>query len=203
MMAYFRYTNHYDWPIRGLLDNAEEYIAQNYDQALDEFKKLLKIYPDSPRARYFLLRVEEMRLINNTKDFTSEDFNDKLNKILDNVQIMMKKYVDPEADTPHDQYEIMPIMFQSMFQHSVLICDTYNLIKKAVEFNEIAMNLNADIMGTIRYHMVNIQNNFGLHDFDGAKKTIDRAVEQFPESLIFQVRNRDGSSPNKSSRARA
>ena len=81
----YRYTNHYDWPIRKILDEAEEHIAQDYGKAIEAFHKVLKDYPDSPRANYLLIRVQEMKLDNSTddKDLKSEAYKKEVLQILD------------------------------------------------------------------------------------------------------------------------
>ena len=67
-------------------------MADNYDKAIEEFEKILKDYPESIRGRYFKLRAEEMKLANDTKDHTSEEYLKEINKLLDKYQEFCKKY---------------------------------------------------------------------------------------------------------------
>ena len=87
----FRYTNHHDWPIRDKLDKLEETITTNLDKAIEEHEEFLKEYPDSPRAFYLKIRVEEMKLQNETKDFGSETYKKQINEFLDKYQDLMNK----------------------------------------------------------------------------------------------------------------
>ena len=38
-----------------------------------------------------------------------------------------------------------------------------------------------------RYHVVTIQSYLALGDFEGSEKTIDDAIELFPESILLKV----------------
>ena len=90
-----RYTNQYDWPIKHLLDDAEQYMADDYNKAVEEFEKILKDYPESTRGRYFKLRAEELKLGNDTKDHTSEEYKKEINKLLDKYQELGIKNIFP------------------------------------------------------------------------------------------------------------
>ena len=93
------YTNQYDWPIKHLLDDAEQYMADDYNKAVEEFEKILKDYPESTRGRYFKLRAEELKLGNDTKDQTSEEYKKEINKLLDKYQELGIKNIFPDQIT--------------------------------------------------------------------------------------------------------
>ena len=50
------FTNNYDWEIREELDIADDLIHNKTKEAIDIFEDILKRYPDSPRAKYALIR---------------------------------------------------------------------------------------------------------------------------------------------------
>ena len=50
------FTNNYDWEIREELDIADDLIHNETKKAIDMFEDILKRYPDSPRAKYALIR---------------------------------------------------------------------------------------------------------------------------------------------------
>ena len=50
------FTNNYDWEIREELDAADDLIHNKTDKAIEIFEDILKRYPDSPRAKYALIR---------------------------------------------------------------------------------------------------------------------------------------------------
>ena len=50
------FTNNYDWEIRDELDIADDLIHNKTKEAIDMFEDILKRYPDSPRAKYALIR---------------------------------------------------------------------------------------------------------------------------------------------------
>ena len=147
----FRYTNHHDWPIRDKLDKLEETISTNLDKAIEEHEEFLKEYPDSPRAFYLKIRVEEMKLQNETKDFGSETYKKQINDFLDKYQVLMNKYIDPEDGKEPDQYEIMPVMFYSLFHHTVQICDSNNFTRRQNEFLEIGLTKGPKEIGIYIY----------------------------------------------------
>jgi TolA-binding protein len=63
------FTNNYDWKIRKELDAADLLIHNDTKKAIDQFEDILKRYPESPRAKYALLRskVNEQRFREKTK----------------------------------------------------------------------------------------------------------------------------------------
>jgi len=50
------FTNNYDWAIRDELDAADNIIHNDTKNAIEQFEDILKRYPESPRAKYALLR---------------------------------------------------------------------------------------------------------------------------------------------------
>lgn len=62
------YTSKYDWPIRHLLDDAEDHIANDAQAAIDKLNAILKKYPDSPRAQYDLIRAIQYRFYERERD---------------------------------------------------------------------------------------------------------------------------------------
>ena len=83
----------------------------------------------------------------------------------------------------------MPPLFKSNYFHVIGHCENFGLINRQIEFTEIGLMKNSDINGTFRFHMIHIQNHFLIGDLDGAKKTIDRAFEQFPDLPALVVCN--------------
>ena len=63
------FTNNYDWKIRKELDVADLLIHNDTKNAIEQFEDILKRYPESPRAKYALLRskVNEQRFREKTK----------------------------------------------------------------------------------------------------------------------------------------
>ena len=50
------FTNNIDWEIREELDTADDLIYNDTKKAIDLFEDILKRHPDSPRAKYALIR---------------------------------------------------------------------------------------------------------------------------------------------------
>ena len=88
-----------------------------------------------------------------------------------------------------DKKEIMPLLFKSLYFHFIGICENFGLLNRQIEFTELGLMKNSDINGTFRIHMIQMQNHFTTGDLDGAKKTIDRAFEQFPDLPALVVCN--------------
>ena len=66
------YTTKYDWRIRDLLDEAEDYIANDAKVAIDKLTAILEKYPDSPRGKYDLARALQFKF--DETDPISESF---------------------------------------------------------------------------------------------------------------------------------
>ena len=83
------YTSKYDWPIRHLLDDAEDHIANDAQAAVDKLNAILEKYPESPRAKYDLVRAIQYR-------FYERERNEKISDEQRNEHTLdlVQKFVD-------------------------------------------------------------------------------------------------------------
>ena len=67
------FTNDYDWPIREELDAADDLIHKETEKAIELFEDILKRYPESPRAKYALIRSKVMNGLGKFSSSTHPD----------------------------------------------------------------------------------------------------------------------------------
>ena len=95
----------------------------------------------------------------------------------------MNKYVDPEDSDKEDQVEIMPVMFYSLFTHSINIAEHVNDLKMVSDIFELGITKCKDYKTDFRQNYNYIMTNFALNDMERVRKSLDNAKEQFEDHL--------------------
>jgi len=141
------YTTKYDWPIRDLLDEAEDYIANDAITAIDKLNAILEKYPESPRGKYDMIRALQFRFYERerTETFTEEQ---KLEHTLDlvnrfsEIMSIFKPLEETAAEGSDDddeeetEYVLPPSILNSAFHQAVQECENMNLTKLSAEVIE-------------------------------------------------------------------
>jgi hypothetical protein len=146
------YTTKYDWPIRHLLDDAEDYIANDAQAAIDKINAILEKYPESPRAKYDLARAIQFRFNERERKetITAEE---KLEHTLDLIQkfvdiMTMYKPLEETADEESEEeedavdYALPPGILNSAYHQAIQECDSMNLTKLYTEITEKLFEIN-------------------------------------------------------------
>ncbi len=102
----------------------------------------------------------------------------------------MKRYqhVDDYTDELEVDWDVMPVMFYSVFHHSTTLASSYNKTEKCIEIYELAFELEPDTLESERYQILLITDLFIVGDFVKMEKVIDRALAKFEHSIMLQAR---------------
>jgi len=114
----------------------------------------------------------------------SEEYQKQLNYIFDVFASLMDRYEDIGGSV--EDYDIMPVLFNSLVHHSVDLADRTNNSRKSIEFMTKAMEKSSRFMQVEQYHMVNVYSYLALGDFDGAEKAIESAMEHHSKSILLK-----------------
>jgi len=193
------YTTKYDWPIRELLDDAEEFIANDPPAAIQKLEAILDKFPESPRAQYDLARALQFKFDDPTKNFSEEE---KLKNSLDIIRRfvdIMKRFkpldestkADPEDEEnaeseSESKYILPPGILHSAYLQAVQESDARNLTELAAEITETLFEVNPNYQKTERFVVLQVERYFMLDDLINLEKTLDRARENFPRSMMIK-----------------
>lgn len=166
------YTNDYDWKIRELLDDADDYIVHDPTKAINMFEDILKKYPDSPRAFYSLTRTMEFL---NVTEKTDEELEAIHTKVIGNYKNLLQR----------EDKDISLTMLGSCVHQGLLYAINKNRTEDKLALMELAFKQKA-IFQTDRYHEIYVEELVMSSYFERAEKALQVALEEFPRNQFFK-----------------
>ncbi|XP_059086290.1 aspartyl/asparaginyl beta-hydroxylase-like [Tigriopus californicus] len=166
------YTNDYDWSIRHLLDDADDYIVNEPSQAMAKFEAILDKYPQSARAFYSLTRT--MEFLNKT-DMTDEEKKAIDVKVIHNYKDMLQRKDGDIART----------MLGSCIHQGLLYAINKNRTEDKLALLELGFK-RKHIFENDRFHELYVEELVISEYFDRAEKALAVALEEFPRNQFFK-----------------
>ena len=163
--------------------------------AIDKLNAILEKYPDSPRAKYDLVRALQYRFYERerTETLTEEQ---RLEHVLDCVHrftdiISMFKPLEETAaedldEEDESEYVLPPTILNSAFHQAVQECESMNLTKLSAEIVEKMFEISPGHANSERYHIILIEKYFVLDDVENFETAVERAREKFPTSMLVK-----------------
>ena len=189
------YTTKYDWRIRDLLDEAEDYIANDAKVAIEKLTAILEKYPDSPRGKYDLARALQFKF--DETDPISEE--EKLKRSQDLIQRfvdIMKMFKPLDDTTTEDEdeenaenesrYVLPPGILHSAYLQAIQECDARNLTEQSAEITEKLFELNPNYLKTERFQVIQIERYYSIDDVQNFERSVERARVNFPGSMMIK-----------------
>ena len=193
------YTTKYDWPIRELLDEAEDYIANDAKVAIEKLNAILEKYPDSPRGKYDMARAMQFRFEERDPGETVSE-EEKLKHSLDVIQRFVdimsmfklpgdeteEEDVDEENAEAESKYVLPPGILHSAYIQAIQECDARNLTQLSAEITEKLFVLNPNYLTTERFLILQIERYFAMDDVENLERSVERGLKDFPKSMMIK-----------------
>lgn len=165
------FTSDSDWSIRDLLDRADDHIVTEPEEALTQFRDILRSSPDSPRAQYAMLRARQFL---NKTDFDDVTKAKDEEEIADGYLSLMRR---PEE-------EVMGPIYFSALSQLLQLTSASNMTARKIEALEEALSGRASEGQNTHESLVQIYFLEGL--LERAEVAVDVALGKFPTKFLFK-----------------
>ena len=98
---------------------------------------------------------------------------------------LLNRYEEKEG-IEENEYDIMPIMFHSIFQHSSQMAQLHNKTTRHVEICKKTFEKNSLYANNDKHNLIHVQDLLALSDFAGAENTIETNLKRNPKNIFFQ-----------------